>query len=277
MASLLRDKSYLVTGSTDGIGRHTAEKLYRAGAHVMVHGRNAARVKETVDFLTSNGNGTVSSFVADLSDLTQVRRLATEVKETLKWEGKQLTCLINNAGVYENQKVISSSGLELTWAVNVAAPFLLTSLLLAQNSIKERIVNVASVSASSSIDFDNLQQEKGYSAHNAYSLSKLADIMFSNELAERLAKSGAPITSNSLDPGTVNTKMLYAGWGPIGMRVQDANDQFFLATDGSVSQVSGGYFISSRENRAPSPAYDVDARRRLWDILEEQTGAQWNI
>jgi NAD(P)-dependent dehydrogenase (short-subunit alcohol dehydrogenase family) len=277
MASLLKGKSYLVTGSTDGIGRHTAEKLYRAGAHVMIHGRNAARVKDVVDFLNLNGTGTVSSFVADLSDLTQVRRLATEIQKTLQGEGKQLTCLINNAGVYEKHKVISSSGLELTWAVNVAAPFLLTSLLLAQNSIEKRIVNVASVSASSSIDFDNLQQEKGYSAHNAYSLSKLADIMFSIELAERLARAGSPITSNTLDPGTVNTKMLFAGWGPIGNRVQDADDQFFLATDGSVSQVSGRYFISSRGSRAPSPAYDVDARRRLWDILEEQTGAQWNI
>jgi NAD(P)-dependent dehydrogenase (short-subunit alcohol dehydrogenase family) len=277
MASLA-GKSYLVTGSTDGIGRHTAEKLYRAGAHVMVHGRNAARVEDVVDSLTISGSsgGTVSSFVADLSDFTQVRRLAAEVKESLGRQDKKLTCLINNAGVYEKQKVIAnSSGLELTWAVNVAAPFLLSSLLV--DFIKERIITVASVSASNSIDFNNLQQEKGYSAHNAYSLSKLADIMFSNELAERLAKAGSPITSNSLDPGTVNTKMLYAGWGPIGMRIQDANDQFFLATDSSVRDVSGGYFISSKERKAPGPANDVEARRKLWHILQEQTGAQWSI
>ena len=273
MASLT-GKLYLVTGSTDGIGRHTAEKLYHAGAHVMVHGRNAARVQDVVDSLNASGNGSVSSFVADLSDFSQVRRLAAEVKETLG--DKQLTCLINNAGVYEKQKAIAtSSGLEMTWAVNVAAPYLLTSLLL--DSIKERIVTVASVSASSSIDFDNLQQEKGYSAHNAYSLSKLADILFSMELAERLAKAGRSVTSNSLDPGTVNTKMLYAGWGPIGMSIQDANDQFFLATDSSVSETSGRYFVSGRERQAPSPAYDENARHKLWNILQEQTDAQWSI
>jgi NAD(P)-dependent dehydrogenase (short-subunit alcohol dehydrogenase family) len=271
MANLLAGKSYLVSGSTDGIGRHTAEKLYRAGANVMIHGRNPTRVKDVVDSLTSmNGNGTVSSFVADLSDFAQVRRLAEEVKAALGDD--QLTCLINNAGVYEKQKVLAPSGLELTFAVNVAAPFLLTSLLL--DSIRERVINVASISASSSIDFNNLQQEKGYSAHNAYSLSKLCDILFSHELAERLSRAGSAITSNSLDPGTVNTKMLFAGWGPIGMQVEDANDQYFLATDDSVSDVNGKYFISSRESRAPGPAYDANIRIKLWEILEEQTGAQ---
>ncbi len=270
-------KLYLITGSTDGIGRHTAEKLCRAGSHVMVHGRNAARVKDAVDSLhtVTDNHRNINSFIADLSDLSQVRRLADEVKETLERENMELTCLINNAGVYEKQKVLAPSGFEMTWAVNVAAPFLLTSLLL--DSIKERIVNVASVSASISIDFNNLQQEKGYSAHSSYSLSKLADIMLSFSLAERLAaaEKGPQITCNCLDPGTVNTKMLYAGWGPIGMRIEDANDLFYLATE--AEGVSGKYFVSSRESRAPGPAYDSDARQRLWEILEEQTGAQWSI
>lgn len=102
--------------------------------------------------------------------------------------------------------------------------------------------------------------------------------MFSHELADRLAAAGrAAPTSNSLDPGTVNTKMLHAGWGPIGMRVQDADDQWYLATGTELDEVSGEYFISSRERRAPSPAYDLEARRKLWDLLHEQTGAVWSV
>ena len=98
------------------------------------------------------------------------------------------------------------------------------------------------------------------------------------ELADRLAAAGhATPTSNSLDPGTVNTKMLYAGWGSIGMRIQDANDQYYVATDPPLEGVSGKYYVSSRERNAPSPAYDLEARRKLWDILQEQTGAVWSI
>ena len=101
--------------------------------------------------------------------------------------------------------------------------------------------------------------------------------MFNHELAARLKRAGSSVTANALDPGTVNTKMLYAGWGPIGMRVQDADDQFFLATDASVAAVSSAYYVSCRERRAPPPACDGDARARLWDILKEQTGAEWKI
>ena len=298
---MLAGNKYLVTGSTDGIGRHTAEKLYRAGADVFIHGRSAAKVEQVVDFLTAHGGdggGKVTPFIADLSSFAEVRRLAAQVKDSLVKDGSSLTALVNNAGVFEDQRR-TSDGYELTWAVNVAAPYLLTSLLL--DTISERIINVASISAAVSIDFNNLQQERGFSSHGAYSLSKLCNIMFSMELAERISLAAldggggggggggsggssssstflpALPTSNALDPGTVNTKMLFAGWGPIGIRVDQANDQFHLATDSRVAGVSGKYFVSRRERTAPGPANDVAARRKLWDLLQEQTGAVWRF
>ena len=117
-----------------------------------------------------------------------------------------------------DRRQVSPQGLELTWATNVLAPFLLTVLLL--DAVTHRVVTTASISAASDVDWGNLQQERGFSPHGAYALSKLCNIMFSSQLASRLAAAGSALTSNSLDPGTVNTKMLLAGWGPIGMRLQ---------------------------------------------------------
>lgn len=153
MASQLAGKSYLVTGSTDGIGRHTAEKLSRAGAHVIIHGRNATKVEDVAKSLTAAG-GHITGVTADMADFKQVRRLAAEVKNALG--DKPLNVLLNNAGVFEKQRSTTADGLEMTFGVNVAAPYLLTSLLL--DIISDRIVNVASISAASSIDFGNLQQ-----------------------------------------------------------------------------------------------------------------------
>jgi NAD(P)-dependent dehydrogenase (short-subunit alcohol dehydrogenase family) len=99
--------------------------------------------------------------------------------------------------------------------------------------------------------------------------------MFSMELAERLEGSGVRITSNALDPGTVNTKMLLSGWGPIGIPIQQANDVFQLATSENFADVTGQYFVSLRQCNPPAPAYDMAARHRLWDILQSQTGAEW--
>lgn len=102
--------------------------------------------------------------------------------------------------------------------------------------------------------------------------------MFSVELSNRLTAAGRPLpTSNALDPGTVNTKMLMAGWGPIGVSVQDANDEYFLATEESLEHVTGGYFVSRGERDPPGPARDPNARKQLWDILQGQTGARWTV
>lgn len=270
----LAGKSYLITGSTDGIGRHTANLLYLSGARVYIHGRDPERIQQTINHISSvkscdNHDDVLTGFVADFSSFSEVRKLAREIQSKVEYP---FTAIINNAGVYMPEKVMTRDGLEMTWQVNVASPFLLTSLLLSANLIDEKIVNVASISAGFSIDFLNTQQEKGYSAHGAYSLSKLANIIFSNTLAAKLKGLGSQLTSNSLDPGTVNTKMLEAGWGPIGIPVDRANDQFFAVTQ---AEGNGKYFVSQRERSPPPPATDPEIQDSLWTLLCQQTGAQW--
>jgi NAD(P)-dependent dehydrogenase (short-subunit alcohol dehydrogenase family) len=182
---MLVSKSFLVTGSTDGIGLHVAKKLAEAGATVLVHGRTEGRVADAVKQVqhVARSPEAVTGHLADFASLAGVRELASQVRGALG--PSRLSVLINNAGVYEQQHAVSGDGMEMTWAVNVAAPFLLTSLLI--NEVQERVVNVASISAASSIDLGNLQQEQGrYSAHAAYSLSKLGDMLITLQMAARL-------------------------------------------------------------------------------------------
>jgi len=276
--SSLAGKTYLITGSTDGIGLHTAHKLWALGAHVIIHGRNQSRLdKAKNSIMDQKANcpqpGQIHSIQADFACLADVRRMSEEVKEIL--QAQKLTALINNAGVYSSTKHLTRDGHELTWQTNVLAHYVLTALLLPL--VSDRIINVASLSSSHSIDFDNLEQENRaeYSGHSAYSNSKLCNIMFNQELHERIqAKSAAarPILVNCLDPGTVNTKMLLDGWGPIGIRVQDANNEFALAVSDTFEGTSGKYFVGLREYSVPAPARDPDARKKLFHILEEQSG-----
>ncbi|CAL8463520.1 g3054 [Coccomyxa elongata] len=264
-ASAMEGKKVLITGATDGIGKHTAARLAKLGATVLLHGRNQHKADEAAKEIQKKigGQGHVHAYAADMAVLGQVRELASRVQK----DHPSIDILINNAGVFPERKILTEDGFEQTWAVNVLAPFLLTSLLV--KSVKERIINVSSISASSRIDFDNLNQEKGFSAHNAYSLSKLAMMMFNTELATRLSP---PPTANCLDPGTVNTKMLLQGWGPCGIDIEDANHELYLATSPDVANTTGQYFVSDRPRRMPSIVQDISARQRLWNILEEQSG-----
>eukprot|EP00470_Lotharella_oceanica_P005155 CAMPEP_0170176186 /NCGR_PEP_ID=MMETSP0040_2-20121228/9130_1 /TAXON_ID=641309 /ORGANISM="Lotharella oceanica, Strain CCMP622" /LENGTH=145 /DNA_ID=CAMNT_0010418433 /DNA_START=36 /DNA_END=470 /DNA_ORIENTATION=+ len=144
------------------------------------------------------------------------------------------------------------------------APFLLTHTLLPniKKALKGRVIIVSSISQSSSLDFDNLQQQKGYSAHNAYSISKLADAMIAYGMAEKLQGTG--ITVNTLDPGTVNTKMLLEGWGPCGISISEANDQFWLATSPELENTSGRYYVYRNERTSSRFAYAAENKDRLW-------------
>lgn len=274
MAAPLANRVFLVTGATDGIGAHTAQRLAREGGTVLVHGRSEARVAAAVAAVEAAGRdsgGAARGYVADFASLAAVRQLAQQVQRDFP----HLDVLINNAGVYEQQLQRSQDGLEMTWAVNVAAPFLLTACLL--GTLRQRIVNVASISAASSLDFDNLQQERGFSAHGAYSLSKLADILFTYELSARLQAAGSPVTCNCLDPGTVNTKMLLAGWGPCGIPVKDADNEFLAAADPALAGVTGAHFVGGRQRQSPPITYDRSVQAQLWGVLQEQTGAQWSV
>mmetsp|Transcript_57390 Transcript_57390/g.92848 ORF Transcript_57390/g.92848 Transcript_57390/m.92848 type:complete len:176 (-) Transcript_57390:75-602(-) len=170
----------------------------------------------------------------------------------------------------------TSDGNEFVFQVNVLSPFLLTTLLLDSiaNAPEPRIIITSSISQSGSLDWDNLQMEKGFSAHGSYSSSKLCNAMHTLELSERLKGSRPHVTCNTLDPGTVNTKMLLAGWGACGIQVSSANNQFLLATNPMWKGKTGVYTCGNRESSASRPVYDVAQRQRLWQLMESLTGVE---
>lgn len=278
----------LVTGSTDGIGVTTASHLLKKGYNVVVHGRNAKRIEQACDKIRSfahDSDGCVYSVLADIETVQGSKELANQVTQICQEHDLQLTVLMNNAGVYAERLKITADGTEETFAVNVVAPFVITSfllpILLKQPS---RIVIASSISQSYSFNhWDDINYEnRPFSAHGSYSESKLFDAMLSKEFSERLKEAGYgtdQITCNCLDPGTVNTKMLLAGWGPCGINVRDALDQTWLCTSNDVKDVTGQYFVG-RSSRASRDAYKADQRAKLWNILARlapDAAAMWNF
>lgn len=263
-------KTVLVTGSTDGIGRQTALQLADLGARVIVHGRSAPRVQELVATIRQR-DAPAEGFVADLASLPQVRRLAEEVLEA----APHLHVLINNAGVYLRHRRLTKDGYESTLAVNHLAPFLLTNLLLPRlkQSAPSRLITVASTAHRSGyLDWDNLNGEQAYDGYSAYACSKLCNILFTYELAERLRDT--EVTANCLHPGVVGTKLLEAGFpGLGGMTVlEGARTSVHLASSAKLAEISGAYFVGRRPERSSAASYDPATRRRLWDVSREMVG-----
>ncbi len=232
----------IVTGSTDGIGVTTAKNLALKGYNVIIHGRNTERLKHAANKVKSfakisdKSENQIFQVEADISTIEGCKSLVNDVKSILEQNNLKLDVLMNNAGVFEKSYHLTKDGLETTFAVNVIAPFIITSnllpFLLEEKEHKSRIVIASSISQCRSIDhWDDLQcVKREYSTHRAYSESKLLDAMLAAEFAGRFEKAGISldkVTCNSLDPGTVNTKMLLAGWGPIGIDVEDALGAFF--------------------------------------------------
>jgi len=267
---------YIVTGSTDGIGKHTATNLASRGTQVKVfiHGRNPARVTKTMEELRQRNPDGIDGMVGDLGSFQDIRRVAAELQAKIEaLPGDASITLINNAGVFEQKRKTTVEGLEMTFAINVAAPFLLTGLLLPllQKRKHSRIVNISSISQGGSVPWEDLQLALpgAYSDHRSYSLSKLLMAMLSMEQSDRFGSKELPIVC--CDPGTVNTKMLEAGWGMYGIDVSAANDETYLATDEKVGEMNGSYFVNKTRRRANSEAYEKEARKKLWTYLEEKT------
>jgi NAD(P)-dependent dehydrogenase (short-subunit alcohol dehydrogenase family) len=256
--SPLEEQTILVTGSTDGHGKRLAGELAAGGATVIVHGRDPERAEAAAREI-----GSEQVRVADLASLADVRRLAGEID--------QLDTLVNNAGIVSRERRESADGYELTFAVNYLSHFLLTQLALPRLREPARIVNVSSL-GQERIDFDDLMFARDYNPYSAYARSKLAQILFTLELAERLA--GRDITVNALHPATLmDTKMVTGG----GLRPQSSVEDGAAATlrlvvDPALNGASGLFFDGGQEAGTHRQVRDAGARRRLWEESERLTG-----
>lgn len=262
----------LVTGATDGIGKETAFELARRGAEVLVHGRNQKKALATVEELQKRTKLEVFRPVfGDLSSLAEVRALAGQIDAI-----GEVDVLLHNAGLYAKRREVTADGLELTFAVNHLAPFVLTHLLLPK--LRERpaprVVLVASmVHSSGEIDFSNLQLERGFDGYTAYANSKLMNVVFGYELARRLE--GTKVTVNSLHPGVISTKLLHGGFGAGGAPLAEgAKTSVMVATDPALAGVTGKYFSSQRETTSSRASHDRETQRRLYEVSRELGGVE---
>jgi retinol dehydrogenase-14 len=278
----LNGTTCLITGATSGIGLETARGLVARGAHVLMVARSADRGEPIRATLAADarGDGRVDLLSADLSRLADVRALAQAVQA----QTTRLQLLINNAGVITRTRQLTADGYETQFAVNHLAPFLLTNLLLdrLRRSSPARIVTVASqVEAMGTIDFADLQHERGYEPIRAYTQSKLANVLFTYELARRLHGTG--VTANCLHPGVIATKLLDAFNGRTGpSRVitrlrydgprKGADAVLHLATDPALAGISGRYFHELTPQASSNRSYDEQLARKLWTVSARLTG-----
>src|SRR6202051_505476 len=270
---IMDGKTALVTGSTDGVGRYVAAKLAAAGARVLIHGRDTGRGEALADEIRRAGRGEAVFYQADLSSLGATRQLANAILA----DHRRLDLFISNAGIGSQnqgpQRQTSADGYELRFAVNYLSGFLLAHILLPhlKASAPSRIVNVASL-GQHPIDFDDVMITKGYNGGRAYSQSKLAQIMFTIDLANELKGSG--VTVNSLHPATyMNTTMVREGGiTPISTVEQGGEAILHLAVGDDVAGKSGLFFNGTHEAQANAQAYDATARKKLRALSLELTG-----
>ena len=266
-------KTVLITGSTDGVGRHVASRLAAAGAKVLIHGRDRSRGERLIDEIKQATGAEPTFYQADLSSLADTRKLA----EAVLADRKRLDVLVSNAGIgSQNEgpaRQTSKDGYELRFAVNYLAGFLLVHLLLPllKASAPSRIVNVASL-GQHPIDFDDVMITRGYSGSRAYAQSKLSQIMLTIDLAAELKGSG--VTVNALHPATyMNTTMVRAGGiTPMSTVEQGGDAILHLVSGDDVAGKSGLFFNGMNEAKAHPQAYDAAARRRLMTLSRELVG-----
>ncbi len=279
----MQDKTVLITGANDGIGRATAERLARKGAHLVLACRSETKAQRTADWLVeATGNEHIDTLPLDLADLTSVRAAC----ELFLAEHPRLDVLINNAGVYCGSLELSAQGYELQFAVNHLGHFLLTLNLLPAMQCANlcgRVINVSSaMHTKGGIDFGNLRGEQGpkdYDGTRAYAQSKLANILFTKELDRR---HGTELTTNCLHPGVVGTslankkgkfftKAIWSMYKPFARSPEaGADTSVYLASSPEVREVSGRYFNPSQCLVRPSPtARNEQLARRLWEYSEQ--------
>ena len=267
----LKDKTILITGATDGLGKLVAQHAGMAGATLILHGRNKQKGQKVLDEIRSlSGNQNIFYYNADFSSLQAVKDFSEEVLAN----HSALNILINNAAIGggpkgSNQRELSKDGYELRFAVNYLSHFLLTQKLLPLlvRSVPARIINVASV-GQSPLQFDDIHLENKYDSYDAYAKSKLAQIMFGFELAEMLKEKD--IIVNSLHPATLmDTNMVHDFFGKVSSTVEEgAMVVEYVAFSDETKDVTGAYFNQMNQAKANRQAYDVEARKKLWALSE---------
>jgi NAD(P)-dependent dehydrogenase (short-subunit alcohol dehydrogenase family) len=279
----MEGKVVLITGGTSGIGRAAATALAAMGAEVVVAGRDRERGEAAVEEIRdTSGNERVSLMLADLAVQTEVRGLAEEFRERYD----RLDVLVNNAGIIQSKRTETPDGLELTLAVNHLAPFLLTNLLLdlLKESAPSRIITVSSEARrGAQIDFEDLQSERRYRAFKVYGMTKLANILFTYELAERLEGTG--VVANCLHPGGVNTNfgannrsfgtLLFRAFKPF-MRTpeQGADTIVYLAISPEAGKMTGRYLTDRKVVSSFNEPHDEATQKRLWEVSEKLTNLE---
>ena len=277
----MADSVCMVTGANAGIGKATALGLANYGATVVMVCRSRERGEVALDEIKEkSSNDSIYLLLADLASQSSVRKLA----EDFKTYHSALHVLINNAGIIPRKRLVTVDGLEMQFAVNHLAPFLLTNLLLSvlESSAPARIVTVSSeMHRGATIDFDDLQSEGSYQPTRVYSQTKLANILFTYELARRLE--GSNVTANCLHPGVVATKLLADGIGiPTALKSttrfigaspdKGAKTSIYLAASAAVEGVNGKYYVRQKAVQSSETSHDENLASRLWEVSAELTG-----
>jgi len=270
----------VVTGASRGIGRATAEGLAELGATLVLVCRGADDGSDVAAGIIAAGGHPPTVVLCDLSSQASIRLAAAEILG--RWP--RLHVLVNNAGVLLRTRETSVDGFEMQFAVNHLAYFLLTNLLLGalKAGAPSRIVNVSSgAHQGGRIEFDRLQSERRYDPIRVYSMTKLANILFTHELTRRLEGTG--VTANAVHPGVIATRLLatYLDVPLVGAAIarafgrvpeRGAETSIYLAASPDVAEISGGYFVNQQESRSSPASYDEATARRLWDVSARLTG-----
>lgn len=286
MSGLLEGKTCLVTGATNGVGLETALGLAKLGGTVVMTARNDAKGKKALqDVISRSGSERLDLMMVDFASMASIRNFADEFKS--KYD--RLEVLVNNAGAVNMSRSETKDGFETTFGVNHLGYFLVTNLLLdlVKASAPARIVNVSSrAHMRAQMDFDDLNAETSYNGFTVYGRSKLANVLFTYELARRL--DGTDVTANCLHPGVVRSGFgQNANNGRLGFifktfytlampftksNAEGAETSIYLASSPDAEGVTGKYFADSREEPSSPASHDVESQKRLWEISEQMTG-----